>query len=282
MKNFLLRIHYLITNPAYFVHSYRNEQIGAIVRFVLMVAVVMLGSSAMIRTVKVIRELPPVVGLAFDGVVIENGTLTSANGTIVPKKWQNEEISAILSGRSTDVEFLPESLVVVSPEGSLIAPITLTSDSLLINFAESEKSKKVHRFAKEWKEILPFEDKVELSEQPFAEKMKENSFSLFIGMVMTLGVNALGDLVTYLIMLLLLIFIYRRDLSEHWVKKSTIKILLNGLVPYFILLPMFSVAGNRADLLSSVAIVTSAIIISRAFRFHRISLLMANNKKEEL
>lgn len=281
MKNFLLRIHNLITNPAFFVHSYRNERIGTVLPFVLMVAVVMLGSSAMIRTIKVVRELPPVVGLTFDGVVIENGILNSINGTIVPKRWQNQEIKSILSGRTEDIEFVPESLIVISPDGTVTGYNTFTADSLIIDLPNTGKND-VSKRAYPLKPFARLGYKIDFSEKTFSKILKENPIALFLIVGGTFFIYTLRDIVFYVIMLLFLIVIYRGELSQHWVKKSTVKILLNGLVPYFILLPMFSVAGNRADLLVYVAIATSAIIISRAFRFHRISLLVANKQKEDL
>ncbi len=277
-----MRLHYLITSPSAFVLSYTAEPTKVVFKYFLMVFVVMLFSSALIRTEMILRKLPEMVGAAFNGVKISNGTLSSEKGKFALKQWQLSEISSVVSGRTSPIEAWPESLVVVDPEGRSDAPVLISRDSLILTFGNSsENLSETSRLVIPWKKFSETPT-FSFSEESVSHYFKKERFSLFCGVVFTLTFSTLADMIMYWILLLLLIFIYRRDLVQFWDKKNNLKILLNGTLPYFILMPMFAVAGNRADLQNTFGILTAAIIISRAFRFHRLSISAANQEKDKL
>ncbi len=277
MKQFLLRIHYLITNPSAFVLSYTLESKQAVFQFFLMVVIVMTMVTAMIRTTAIIQDLPEDIAGAFPGVTIENGVLKSENGIIVPDQWRIADIMSKVNGRYVSPELYPESLVVVDPDRLNDAPILLSRDSIIITIA-SEQDTIV--LPLDWSSVLA-DGTINFTESGLSAYLKRSTISIFIGTLTSLIIATVVDLLMYWIMLLLLILIYRRELIQIWKKGSTIKIIMNATIPYFIFMPIFAISGERSDYLSTLAIIVSTVIVFRAFYHHRITYYDVTHDKNK-
>ncbi len=277
MKQFLLRIHYLITNPSAFVLSYTLESKQAVFQFFLMVAIVMTMVTAMIRTTTIIQELPEDISGAFPGVTIENGMLSSENGILVPDQWRIADIMSKVNGRYVSPELYPESLVVVDPIGVNSAPVLMSSDSLIITII-SEHDTLI--LPLDWNSIVA-DGTLNFTESGLSAYLKRSTASIFIGSLTSLLMATVVDLLMYWIMLLLLILIYRRELIQIWKKGSTIKIIMNATIPYFVLMPIFAISGERSDFLSTLAIIVSTVVVFRAFYHHRITYFNVTHDKNK-
>lgn len=305
--------------------SYTAEPVGVVFRFVTLVFFLMLILTGLIRTERIVRELPSALSDTFDGVVLKNDTLHSENGLVVPKQWQLQELSSVITGRTVPVEMLPETTLTVNPEGNFNSGIVFSRDSIYLNILPVENSEpETKSYA--WKDIASFYT----GEKGFDVQTIVDDYTFFaavsnqywpldnlryltstmfytfvirgefdskttwlsdyfkgsrvgtFGLVLQITLSLIfEDALKYIFMLWILILIYRRELSQVWVKRSTLKILLNGTIPYLILMPVFALAGHRSDLLNTVALVSSAVIISRAFRHHRLSIIAVKKEKEE-
>jgi len=256
--------------------SYTLESKKAVFQFFLMVAIVMTTVTAMVRTTTIIQDLPEEIAGALPGVRIENGVLTSENGVVVPEQWRIAEIMSKVNGRYAAPELYPESLVVVDAERTVESPILLSEDSLLMTIATGEDTL---LFALDWNSVV-VDGNISFTETGISNYLKRSIFPIFIGTLSSQIIAMSIDLSMYWLMLLLLIMVYRRELIQIWKKGSTIKIIMNGTMPYFILMPIFSISGERSDLLSTVGIIASTVIIFRAFYHHRITYYDVTHDKK--
>lgn len=240
----------------------------------------MLVVTAIIRTEVLTQKLPPLVSSMFPNVTVTHGKLASPNGVVIPEPWKIMELNAILNGRTTQVEYFPDSLLVVDPAGKLRSSLLFTADSVHLLGKIDKANTPSYGFSTSWGKITRGLYDIDFSQHIIAKNLTEKKLQLFVSMLFSTAVQFIADLLNLWLLLFLIILIYRRELSQVWQKKSTFKILLNGTIPYFILMPVFAVSGDHAEFLVTTAAVISTIMISRAFRFHRISLFLASKKDE--
>jgi len=277
VKQFFIRLHFLVTNPNAFVLSYSTESARKVLQFFLFTMVVMTAVTAGVRTVTVAKKLPSQLSSMLPEITITQGKLASPQGIVVPEPWKIADLNNLLNGRTTPAEMIPDSMIVIDPTGKTFAPILFSADSVHFMGKIDSTGKRSYSFVASWSELTRIYD-LDFSESEITTWVDKNKFSLFMSLTITSVMQIVGDLLNLWILLFLVILLYRRDLVLFWTKKSTIKIILNGTIPYFILMPLFAVAGDRAELLVTASAVIATIIIARSFRHHRITLFSANAK----
>jgi len=283
LKRFFIRIHYLVTDPQTFVISYSKESFKSVALFVLLLATVMITSTTMFRTYKIIRDLPVIAGEALSGVELIEGKLISKSGGITLKKWEVADIITLISGRGAPLEIIPDSVISVGyPPKKLVGIVNLTADSIVFQ-DKGDSAKGALHAAISWKEVCGKKCSFKFNQESISNYLTRSRFSLFFGVLFGSVLVTLQDLGSLSLFLMLIVFLYRRDLKESWPKYAMPKIILNGVIPYFVLLPIFYASGNHAEVLNSVTIVIASIIIARAFKFHRISVAVSEleNKDDE-
>ncbi len=237
----------------------------------------MLMVTAGVRTHIVARKMPALLTASFPGVTVTQGKLHSNQGIVVPEPWRIADMSSLLNGRTQPTELYPDSLFVIDPAGKIRAPFLLTTDSLMLLGKKAKDGTHSYWMSVSWPEITRGFD-IDFSETVTNEFFRSSKSPLFVTLLMSIILQTAGDFLNLWILLFLVILIYRRELAQVWPNKSTFKIILNGTIPYIILMPLFAVSGDHSELLVTAGAVVSTIVIARAFRFHRTVLFEASKK----
>jgi hypothetical protein len=112
-----------------------------------------------------------------------------------------------------------------------------------------------------WNQLVG--DDFKFSEAESSALLKSSSISLYFSMTIFAFFNAFRNLLYLVFVLVILIFIISRDAPALKKPKTMSKLIFLGLTPYYILTPVFAIAGTKAEWLADISLLLSALLISR-------------------
>ena len=245
--------------------SYLFDSMKNVLRFFFALMIMSVVTVSLVRTVTIINKLPSLFSDSFKGVAITNGKLTAPKNNYPIREWAIAEMITTVTGRTVDPDLIPDSSLMVLPTNDQ-GIVKLKQDSIVIDYKVNNKQ--IYFWGASWKSI--FGDKiVNIDKKAIKNFFLKGSISMFVGVFLGVLLSTIQDLLVYILMLSFIIFFYSRELRKFWRKGTITKIMVNSLVPYFILLPIFAIAGADIDFVVSISILVSSVILGRAFAYNR-------------
>jgi hypothetical protein len=255
--NFWNRVNLIVTNKRSLFIFATTDNWKSTIRYVLTALAIALSVGAFFDTSRVIKKLPLKIEESF-GVLSVDGGVLSAPSNFAVSNWEIKDLVKTVFSYNLNEAFIPESSVVFAEEvkDSSTALATLTPNG--VNFGG------INSFFPatfSWKQLVG--DNFSFSESESSALLKRSSISLFFSMTVFAVFNAFRNLLYLAFVLIILIFIISRDAPVLKKPKIMSKFILLGLTPYYILTPVFAIAGTKAEWLADVSLLFSALLISR-------------------
>lgn len=258
--NFFKRLHLIITDRKALFLFATVETGKATTRYILQAVTAAIIIASFAGAIRVVKELPSQLEQMFGSLKIENGILQGDSAYTVPK-WQIRDAMQSLMAYDLDEKYIPDNFISVLPDPSVNRDslyFVLEREGLDMGMGDSSFLPSLI----EW-ELLVGEDNLPLTKDGTTGAIRRNFFSFTIVLLLFSTVDLFRNSVYMILVLFILIHILGRRIPVIKIPAVKARLIAFGMTPYFLLIPLFAVAGVKGELLPDIALLCSALLISR-------------------